>query len=86
MPAVCAIVERAASAMRCWPDEPLFWAEGYRRIRFDPAARGRSLAIFLAHTVSRSPRNLLAHVQRIGLHLEQADEEALYGALLVLLC
>jgi len=82
MPVVYPTAQTNGSAFVCWPDEPLFWAEGYRRIRFHPIPRGDNLAIFLAHRVTHNPRNLLAHVQRIALHLEQADEEALYGALL----
>ena len=82
MQVVYPITQVAGSAVACWPEEPLFWAEGFRRIRFHPSAHGPNLATFLTHRVNRNPPNLLAQVQRVGLQLEQADEDALYGALL----
>ena len=82
MPVVYPTAQTPESAAACWPEEPQFWADGYRRTRFHPLPDGHNLAVFLAHRVKRDPGDLKVHLQRIGLHLEQADEEALYGALL----
>ena len=73
--------ETADSAPPCWAEEPVFWADSYRGTRFDHIANRRRLARFLARRVSRDPNNLHAHLQRIGLHMDGAEEAALFGAL-----
>lgn len=62
--------------------EAVFALTGVRAIRLASHHRNTSVEDFFAHQVARQPKDLLSHVQRINLFLQQQDGSRAYGALL----
>lgn len=61
--------------------DPEFALGGLRDLRLPEPWRNAAAADYLAHRVSRAPRDLLAHAQRIGLLAELGDATGACGAL-----
>jgi hypothetical protein len=74
------MIPQDTTASTMIPD-PEFALGTSRELRMPPEWRNATAADYLAHRVSRSPRDLLAHTQRIGLLAELRDEAGACGAL-----
>lgn len=61
--------------------DPAFTLDGSRELALPAAWRGPAAADWLAHRVSRAPRDLVAHVQRIGLLADAGDAAGTCAAL-----
>ncbi|MFO1414955.1 MAG: hypothetical protein U1F10_13795 [Burkholderiales bacterium] len=62
--------------------EPVFGLDRTRDLHVRERWQRRAAGTFLAHAVAREPANLVAHVQRILLWLEERDDDQAFGALL----
>jgi hypothetical protein len=62
--------------------EPAFGLERMRTLHVGERWHRRAAGDYLAHAIAREPANLVAHVQRIVLWLEDRDAAEAYGALL----
>jgi hypothetical protein len=63
-------------------DEPVFGLDRARELHVRSRWQRRTAGDYLAHTVAREPGNLVAHVQRIVLWLEDRNDDEAFGALL----
>ncbi len=62
--------------------EAAFRIPGNTHLRLKVHDWGGKAAEYLDHAVVRAPHDLRGHVQRINLHIQRNDAEAVYGALL----
>jgi hypothetical protein len=62
--------------------EPVFGLDRTRDLHVRERWQRLAAGTFLAHAVAREPANLVAHVQRIVLWLEERDDDQAFGALL----
>jgi hypothetical protein len=58
-----------------------FFLPGSTQLRLMEHGRNNQVANYLDHAITRAPQELRSHVQRIYLHLQGKDSEAVYGAL-----
>jgi hypothetical protein len=54
----------------------------YRGVVLDVVGTTNDAADIITHAITRTPKNLRCHIQRINLYITTKDEERLYGALL----
>ena len=71
-----------ADGLNGWSDGPAFRVPANTRLKLPESADDDRVAEHLAHRVTRFPKDLRAHAQRLLLHVRRQDRDRTYGALL----